>query len=60
MSLQFIVIAKASSAEVRSQLYTALDIGYITKEDFIAVNNLAVEVSRIIGGLKVSVNKQRK
>ena len=56
---QFIVIAKASCAEVRSQLYTALDISYITKEEFNAVNNLAAEVSRIIGGLKVSVNKQR-
>jgi four helix bundle protein len=56
---QFIVIAKASCAEVRSQLYTALDIGYITKEEFNFVNNLAAEVARIIGGLKVSVNKQR-
>ena len=56
---QFIVIAKASCAEVRSQLYTALDIGYLTKEEFNVVNNLAVEVSRIIGGLKESVNKQR-
>jgi four helix bundle protein len=56
---QYIVIAKASCAEVRSQLYTALDIGYITKEEFNGVNNLAAEVSRIIGGLKVSVNKQR-
>lgn len=56
---QFIVIAKASCAEVRSQLYTALDIGYITKEEFNVVNNLAAEVSRIIGGLKVSVNRRR-
>ena len=56
---QFIVIAKASCAEVRSQLYTALDISYITKEEFNVVNNLAAEVSRIIGGLKVTVNKQR-
>ena len=31
---QFIVIAKASCAEVRSQIFTALDIGYITKEEF--------------------------
>ncbi|MDH4232384.1 MAG: four helix bundle protein [Nitrospirota bacterium] len=56
---QFIVIAKASCAEVRSKLYTALDIGYITKEEFNVVNNLSAEVSRIICGLKVSVNKQR-
>jgi four helix bundle protein len=56
---QFVVIAKASCAEVRSQLYTALDVCYITKEEFTAVNNLAAEVSRIIGGLKVSVNRQR-
>jgi len=56
---QFIVIAKASCAEVRSQLYVATDVGYITKEEFDCVSNLAIEVSRIIGGLRVSIQKQR-
>ncbi len=56
---QFIVIAKGSCAEVRSQLYVALDVEYITKKEFDHVYNLAVEVSRIIGGLRSSVQKQR-
>lgn len=56
---QYIVISKASCAEVRSQLYVALDVGYITKEIFDELNELALEVSRIIGGLKSSVQKAK-
>lgn len=56
---QFLVIAKGSCAEVRSQLYVALDVGYIPKDIFVQMQMLAEEVSRIIGGLRVSVQKQK-
>jgi len=56
---QFVVIAKGSCAEVRSQLYVALDARYVTQEKFYEINNLALEVSRIIGGLRASIQKQR-
>ena len=54
---QFLVIAKGSCAELRSQLYVAYDIGYLEKSVFEQVQLRAVEVSKIIGGLKASVLK---
>ncbi len=57
---QFLVVAKASCAEVWSILYVALDIGYINSEDFNKVNDLALEVGRIIGGMRASVQKQKE
>ncbi|MGO9013548.1 MAG: four helix bundle protein [Dissulfurispiraceae bacterium] len=56
---QFLVIAKASCAEVRSLLYVALDIRYITEDEFNTFNNLVVETGRIIGGIRVAVQKQK-
>ncbi len=56
----FLVVAKASCAEVRSQLYLALDIGYLNQVEFNELLIQTQEVSRIVGGLRASVERQRK
>lgn len=55
---RFLVIAKGSCAELRSQLYIALDVGYLTKDEFEALFALSEEVSRIVGALRASVARR--
>ena len=56
--IQFLFIAKGSAAEVQSQLYTAVDQGYISKEAFDntyqALDVVAKQLSRFITYLKGS------
>ena len=56
---QFLVIAKGSCAELRSQLYVALDADYIDAQTFQGLCTLAEETKRIIGGLRAAVYKQK-
>ncbi len=48
---QFLSYSKGSAAEVKSQLYRALDFGYITKEDFDKLYALADEIGKMEGKL---------
>jgi four helix bundle protein len=57
---QFLSTAKASCAEVRSQLYVALDVGYLGRTMFDRLMEQGEEVGRIIGGLRASVQRQKE
>ena len=48
---RFLFIAKGSAAEVQSQLYVALDQGYISREKFNELYTKSGEVARLISGL---------
>src|SRR5438309_4888769 len=56
---QFLSTAKSSCAEVRSELYVAWDVAYLTETRFRNLHGNAEEVGRIIGGLRAAVDRSR-
>jgi four helix bundle protein len=48
--VQFLTLAKSSSAEVKSHLYVALDARFITEAQFKRTYQLADETGKLIGG----------
>lgn len=57
---QFVIVAKASCAEVRSHLYAALDAGHLEQAEFQLLLARAEELARILGGLRAALECQRK
>ena len=49
--IQFLARAKGSAAEVKCQLYVALDQNYIDQARFVELTSLAAETGNMIGGL---------
>ena len=48
---KFLYISKGSCGEVRSMLYLAKELKYITQEDFNFLYNQSIEISKILSGL---------
>ena len=49
--IHFLYIAKGSAGEIRSQLYVALDLNYITELQFTELYSEIVEISKLLSGL---------
>ena len=49
--VKFLSIAKGSAGEVRSLLYLALDLGYISSDQMDESIALSLETARLIGGM---------
>jgi four helix bundle protein len=49
--LQFLWVARGSAAEVRSQLYVALDAGHLQQQDFDRLAEQTIELSKVLAGL---------
>ncbi len=47
---RFLYIAKGSAGEVRSHLFVALDLGYISDEEFSDLRTKSEEVARSLSG----------
>ena len=55
---QFLSVARGSAAEVRCQLYVALDLGYLEQSEFNELKDRCAEVSRLIAAMRATVDRE--
>ena len=55
--IQFLSIAKGSIAEIQSQLYIALDLDYITKDQFDNMYVLCDQIASMLHGLMIYLSR---
>ncbi len=55
---RFLYIAKGSGAEVRSQLYLALDLGYVSQHNFNELNDQADHIVKLLTKFIQSLKKK--
>ena len=55
--LQLLAVAKGSCGEVRSQLYIAIDQGYLHQDLFDELSERAAEIGRLISGMMKYLSK---
>lgn len=55
--VRFLKMARRSAGEVQSQLYLALDVGYIIESERQKAYTLAVEVKQLINGMMTYLRK---
>ena len=53
----FLHLAKGSAGEVRSQLYVALDLGYLDQKIFSSLNDSALSISKQLSGFIKYLNR---
>ena len=58
--IQFLSQSKGSVGEVKDQLYTAFDEGYISKQEFDLAYDLAEQTTRLIGGFMSYLRRSEK
>lgn len=49
--IHFLYISKGSAGEIRSQLYLAWDLEYLTKDEFTKLHTIITDISKMISGL---------
>ena len=57
---QYLSIARGSAAEVRSQLYVALDLDYLTQSEFNELKERCIELSRLIAAMRATVDREER